>query len=409
VTGLERCAVLFVDDDPRVLQGLRRMLHAERHNWTLQFAASGREAMACLGRDAFDAVVTDLRMPDMDGVELLTFVMEHHPSAARIVLSAEIDPAAGLQTVHCAHQFIAKPCEAGALKSALTRAFALRRLITDHRLKALLSRLHTLPSQPALYTQVVAEIQSPNSSFRKVGELVARDVGMTAKILQLVNSAFFGLPRRIQSPQEAVALLGCDTVKGLVLGVKIFSKFDSRQMKPFGLDTLWQHSLAASQCARTISSAEKLSRQAQAEAFTAGILHDVGKLILAQNFPDSYAGIVRRALMRERPLTELETECFGASHAELGAYLMGLWGLDEDVIDSIACHHCLPRTNPIPPVTTVVYAANALDHLLSTGPADAPAASLDAAVLAHLNIADRFAEWELSCRRLRQEEDGRAA
>lgn len=408
MTHLERCAVLFVDDDPRVLQGLRRMLHAERHHWNLQFAASGREAITCLGRDAFDAVVTDLRMPGMDGVELLNFAMEHHPTVARIVLSGEIDPAAGFKTVRCAHQFIAKPCEAKTFKTALNRAFALRRLIGSSRLKALLSRLQALPSQPALYTQVMAEIQSPNSSFRRVGELIARDVGMTAKILQLVNSAFFGLPRRIASPQEAVSLLGYDTVKGLVLGVKIFSQFDSKRMKPFGLDTLWQHSLAASQCARAISAAEKLSRQAQAEAFTAGILHDVGKLILAQNFPDSYADIVQRSLMRDRPLTELEAECFGASHAELGAYLMGLWGLDEDVIDSIACHHCPLQTNPIRPVPIVVYAANALDHQLSAGPMEATAAPVETAVLRHLNIADRFAEWELNCRRLRQEADGRA-
>jgi len=408
VTHLERCAALFVDGDPRVLQGLRRMLHAERQHWNLQFAASGQEAIACLDRGAFDALVTDLRMPGMDGVELLTFAMEHHPTMARIVLSGEVDPAAGFKAVRCAHQFIAKPCAAEDFKSALSRAFALRRLIGSSRLKALLSRLQALPSQPTLYMQVMAEIQSPNSSFRKVGELIARDVGMTAKILQLVNSAFFGLPRRIASPQEAVSLLGYDTVKGLVLGVKIFSQFDSKRMKHVGLDTLWQHSLAASRCARAISAAENLSRQAQAAAFTAGILHDVGKLILAQNFPDSYADIVQRPLMRDRPLTELEAECFGASHAELGAYLMGLWGLDEDVIDAIAYHHCPLQTNPVRTVPIVVYAANALDHQLSADSTEAPAAPVEPAVLRHLNIADRFAEWELGCRRLRQEEDGRA-
>jgi putative nucleotidyltransferase with HDIG domain len=404
MTHPERCAVLFVDEDPRVLQGLRRMLHGERQNWTMQFAASGHEAIGCLDRDGFDAVVTDLRMPDMDGVELLTVVMERHPNVARIVLSGEIDPAVGLKAVRCAHQFIAKPCAPEALKAALARAFALRRLVGDNRLKALLSRLQTLPSQPALYTEVTAEIQSPNSSFRKVGTLIARDVGMTAKILQLVNSAFFGLARRIGSPQEAVALLGYDTVKALVLGVKIFSQFDSKRMQGLGLNALWQHSLAASQCVQTISAAEKLSRQAQAEAFTAGILHDVGKLIFAQNFPERYADVLQRTRTSGRTLWDLEKECFGASHAELGAYLMGLWGLDEAVIDSIAYHHCPLRTSPVQPVTTVVYAANALEHRLSACPADATAACVDPGTLLHLNIADRFVAWEESCRRHRQEE-----
>jgi len=408
MTAPARCAVLFVDDDPRVLQGLRRMLHAERHHWTLQFAASGREALACLERNSFDALVTDLRMPDMDGVELLTFAMERHPNVARIVLSGEIDPSAGFKAVRCAHQFIAKPCDADTLKTALTRAFALRRLICDHRMKALLSRLENLPSQPALYSEVMAAIQSPNSSCRKVGELIARDAGMTAKILQLANSAFFGLAHRIGDAQEAVALLGTDTIKALVLGAQVFSQFDSKRINALGLDTLWHHCLAASQCARTISAVEKLPRPVQAEAFTAGILHDVGKLVLAQNFPEAYAEILQRAQMRDRTLPDLETERFGGSHAELGAYLMGLWGLDEAIIDSIAGHHGPSPATPAGTVTAVVYAANAMEHLLSAGSPETSTRAVDPAVLARLNIADRFAQWEQCCRRQHQEAAGHA-
>jgi putative nucleotidyltransferase with HDIG domain len=402
------CTVLFVDDDPRVLQGLRRMLHGERRNWSLQFATSGREALAALDRAAFDAVVTDLRMPDMDGAELLAVVMARHPNVARIVLSGEIDPAAGFRTARCAHQFLAKPCAPEALTAALARAFALRPLIRDSRLMALLSRLETLPSQPALYTQVMAEIHCPNSSFRKVGELIGRDVGMTAKILQLVNSAFFGLARRIGSPQEAVSLLGFDTVKALVLSAKIFSQFDAQRMRHLGLDRLWPHSLAAGLCARTISAVENLPRKSQDEAFTAGILHDVGKLVLAQNFPEDYAEALKRAPAAGRSLWELEAECFGASHAELGAYLVGLWGLEEDVVAAIAHHHRPASTVPAGRVTAVVYAANALEHLLSTGSAPGSVAAADPAVPARPDIADRFRVWEQSCRS-RLEEAARAA
>jgi len=408
MTPLANCAVLFVDDDSRVLQGLRRMLHAERHHWTMQFAASGREALTWLERMSFDALVTDLRMPDMDGVELMTLAMQRHPEVARIVLSGEIDPSAGFKSVRCAHQFIAKPCDAEALKGALTRAFALRRLIGDHRMKALLSRLETLPSQPALYTEVMAAIRSPNSSCRTVGALIARDAGMTAKILQLVNSAFFGLAHRIGNAQEAVALLGTDTIKALVLGAQVFAQFDSKRIQALGLDTIWQHCLATSQCARTISAAEKLPRALQAEAFTAGILHDVGKLVLAQNFPEAYAEILQQSQMLGRTLSDREAERFGASHAELGAYLMGLWGLGEGIIDSIAGHHGLSSPTPAAPVTAVVYAANAMEHLFSAGSAEAATRAVDPAVLAQLNIADRFAQWECCCRRHQQEVAGHA-
>jgi putative nucleotidyltransferase with HDIG domain len=406
---VEHCAVLFVDDEPRVLQGLQRMLRAARLNWTLRFSGSGREALELLGREACDAVVSDLRMPDMDGAELLNIVRERYPNTVRIVLSGEMDPAGSFKAVSCAHQFLAKPCDAETLKSTLARAFALRRLIADERLQTLLSRLETLPSPPALYTQVMAEMRSPNSSFRKVGELIAQDVGMTAKILQLVNSAFFGLARRISSPQEAVSLLGYDTVSALVLSAKIFSQFDPKAIKRFDLETLWRHSLAASLCARAISASENLPRKARDEAFTAAILHDVGKLVLAQNFADTYAGVLAQARKTSGQLCRLETECFGVSHAEMGAYLMGLWGLSAEVVDSIVHHHQPPPAESPVRLTAVVYAANALEHLLSPGSAGAPAAAADSADLLQLTVGDRFSIWEEYCRRQRQEEFARGA
>ncbi|HSV92346.1 MAG TPA: HDOD domain-containing protein, partial [Desulfobacterales bacterium] len=265
-----RFAVMFVDDEPLVLQGLQRMLRPERERWDMRFARSGAEALGLLEREPFDAVVSDLRMPEMDGAALLAAVMDRYPHMARIVLSGEMDRELTFRTVHCAHQFLSKPCDADTLKQTLARASSLRRLLNDRKLKSLLPRLESLPSLPALYTEILAEIQAPNSSFRKVGDLVARDLGMTAKILQLVNSAFFGLARRVASPQDAVSLLGYDTVRALVLSAKIFSQVDLSRIPGLWLDALWQHSFSTSLFARAIGVGEKLPRKAQDEAFTAG-------------------------------------------------------------------------------------------------------------------------------------------
>lgn len=331
-TADRRFAVMFVDDEPLVLQGLQRMLRPEREHWDMRFARSAAEALGLLEREPFDAVVSDLRMPEMDGAALLAAVMDRYPHMTRIVLSGEMDRDLTFRTVHCAHQFLSKPCDADTLKLTLARASSLRKLLNDRRLKSLLPRLESLPSLPALYTEILAEIQAPNSSFRKVGDLVARDLGMTAKILQLVNSAFFGLARRVASPQDAVSLLGYDTVRALVLSAKIFSQVDLQRIPGFWLDALWQHSFSTALFARAIGVGEKLPRKAQDEAFTAGILHDLGKLILAQNFPDDYTEAIARSDRHNRPLWEVEIEHFGASHAELGAYLLGLWGIGEDVV-----------------------------------------------------------------------------
>jgi len=381
-----------------VLQGLQRMLRGEREAWTMRFVASGREALSLLEREAFDALVTDLRMPGMDGEQLLNTVKERHPHMVRIVLSGEMNQTSGFKTVRCAHRYLAKPCDAETLKSALSQALALHRWVDDHRLKELLGRLESLPSLPEVYAELLAEIQAPNSSFRRVGDLIARDVGMTAKILQIVNSAFFGLGRRILNPQDAVAMLGYDTLKALVLSTKIFSQFDAKRVRCLDLNALWQHSMNTGMFARTIGVGEKLARTAQDEAFTAGVLHDVGKLILAHNFPEISADVIMRSRAQQRPAVELEQECFGASHAELGAYLLGLWGIGEEVVDAIAYHERPPRTSAPSRVLAVVYAANALEHMLSGTPGEEAAAAVDPEILKQLNVAERFAAWEGTCR-----------
>ena len=407
-TADRRFAVMFVDDEPLVLQGLQRMLRPEREHWDMRFARSAAEALGLLEREPFDAVVSDLRMPEMDGAALLAAVMDRYPHMTRIVLSGEMDRDLTFRTVHCAHQFLSKPCDADTLKRTLARASSLRKLLNDRRLKSLLPRLESLPSLPALYTEILTEIQAPNSSFRKVGDLVARDLGMTAKILQLVNSAFFGLARRVASPQDAVSLLGYDTVRALVLSAKIFSQVDLQRIPGFWLDALWQHSFSTSLFARAIGVGEKLPRKAQDEAFTAGILHDLGKLILAQNFPDDYTEAIAQSDRHNRPLWEVEIERFGASHAELGAYLLGLWGIGEDVVAAVAQHHQPPPAGSAARVTAVVYAANLLEHRLAAEPSveELPAGEVD--TLRQLQVYERIPAWEDACRKIRLEEALRA-
>jgi len=392
------CSVLFVDDEPLLLQGLKRMLRGEREAWTMRFATSGREALSLLEREAFDALVTDLRMPGMDGEQLLNTVKEHHPHMVRIVLSGEMNQASNIKAVRCAHRYLAKPCDAETLKSTLSQVFALRRWVDDHRLKELLARLESLPSLPEAYAELLAEIQAPNSSFRKVGDLIARDVGMTAKVLQIVNSAFFGLSRRILNPQDAVAMLGYDTLKALVLSTKIFSQFDAKRVRCLDLNALWHHSMNTGLFARSIGVGEKLPRTAQDEAFTAGILHDVGKLILAHNFPETYADVIMRSRAQQRPTAELEQECFGASHADIGAYLLSLWGIGEEVVSAVVSHQCPQRIPAASRVLAVVYAANGLEHMLSGTPGDEAAAAVDPEILKQLNVAERFGAWEKTCR-----------
>lgn len=211
--------VLFVDDEPRILDGLRRMLRPMRHQWDMAFAGSGPDALDLLAREPFDAIVTDMRMPGMDGAQLLKEVIKRYPRMIRIALSGQTSSETMFQVSGMIHQYLSKPCDAKILKSALVNAWTVRDHLETVELRELISQIETLPSLPSLYQEIVESVQSNKSSSKEVGRIVSKDIGMTAKILKLVNSAFFGFPRHIANPVQAVVLLGLETIKNLILSI----------------------------------------------------------------------------------------------------------------------------------------------------------------------------------------------
>jgi YesN/AraC family two-component response regulator len=183
--------ILFVDDDPNVLQGLRRMFRPLRHEWDMTFIESGQEALALLAHTPCDVVVSDMRMPEMNGVQLLMAVKERYPHIIRIVLSGYAGHELLLPSVKLAHQYLSKPCDAAILQTAINRTCTLYELLSKETLQRLVAGITLLPSLPTLYQEIMEAVHSPNSSLAQIGKIIEQDLGMTAKILQLVNSAFF--------------------------------------------------------------------------------------------------------------------------------------------------------------------------------------------------------------------------
>jgi putative nucleotidyltransferase with HDIG domain len=390
--------ILFVDDEPKVLDGLKRMLHGMRREWEMAFATSGQDALEILRTQPFDVLISDMRMPGMDGYQLLDRVRRLYPQVVRIILSGYSDHEMILKSVLTAHQFLAKPCEAEVLKATVARAFALRDLLKDDSLIKLISRIDTLPSLPTLYVKVIDELNSPNSSIQKIAEIISRDVGMTAKILQLANSAFFGLSQHVNNPLRAVTILGLDTIKALIMTVHIFSQFDRSTPTGFSITDLWTHSMQCGVLAKTIAKAEDQGRIAVEDAFMGGLLHDVGKLVLIANLSDRYGEAMAIAAETNRPLWEAEHQVFGTTHAQVGAYLMGLWGLPDRIVEAIAFHHnpteCLDQSFS---TLTVVHVADALEHDLPKGMEQETATRLNREYLGRLQLTDRLPSWIAAC------------
>ena len=395
----ERRHILFVNHEPYVQHGLERMLRPMRRVWEMDFAGDARSALERLGEVPFDVVVSDLRMPGMDGQQFLTEVMRRHPQVVRIILTACSEREATLDAMTVSHQLLTKPCDADTLKATIGRALALRGLLDGETpLKALVSRLESLPSLPMLYSQIVEALQSPNVSVRAIAEIIARDPAMTAKILQLVNSAYFGLGRHVADLGRAVTLLGLETIKSLVLTAQVFSQFDPDSLESLSLETLWSHSACTGALARKIVESEEGDESQRGEALTAGLLHDVGQLLLAVNLPNVHTKAVKLAHQEDLQLWQAERQLFGASHGEVGAYLLGLWGLPEGIVEAVAYHHHPDQAPGFgSKVLTAVHAANALAH-------DPSGASLDWLYLETLGLTGRVEIWRRLALGIRQAE-----
>jgi HD-like signal output (HDOD) protein/CheY-like chemotaxis protein len=391
--------VLFVDDESLVLDGLRRSLRPMGAEWDMAFVESGEKALDIMCHLPFDVVIADMRMPQMNGAQLLEEVWKRFPKTVRLILSGHADPELILECVGTAHQYLSKPCQATDLKAAISRASGLEQSLRDESLRNLVSRLDRVPSIPSLYAEMVEKLQDPDVGAEEIGEIVLKDLAMTAKNLKLVNSAFFGLGREVSSPTDAVTYLGLDTIKSLVLSIHAFSQFNNAKFGGFSIDALWAHSQKTAGAAKEIAQIEDAGPKVMDEAFVAGLLHDIGKLILASNFAAEYDSVLETAAGRTATLLEAEQQTFGANHAEIGGYLLGLWGLPVAVVEAIALHH-QPSNSPslaFGPLAAV-HAANGFLNLERNGGKGSLGEELDLKYLGALGLEYRLDAWRAAVR-----------
>ncbi len=391
--------VFFVDDAPEVLQHLRRTLAPMQSEWEMQFFPSAKQALAAIVEQPCDVVVSDMTMPEMDGAKLLDEIRKICPQAIRIVLSGDQSPYNHVRSAAVAHRFLSKPFDGATLKSTIERAEALRALLAQPALRRLVGEIKALPSLPTIYQELTQEMQAPQASLRKAARIVAKDLGMVTKMLQLVNSAFFGLRTRVSDPEQAVALLGFDAIKALVLSTQVFAQFDRAGLSSFSLDDLSRHALLAGTCARRIAKEEGVGQQVVDEAFTAGLLHDVGVLLLAANRPDDYARVLDGIRTTGMTDWQIEREVFGADHAQVGAYLLGLWGLGDGIVEAVAFHH-QPAECALSGFSAVaaVHVGNALaDTQTHRGNDMADIIGLDEAYVVREHLSSRLTRWRELC------------
>jgi HD-like signal output (HDOD) protein len=378
--------ILFVDDDADVREAMQRTLRERRNEWAMEFASSGPAALDQLARMPADVIVSDMRMPGMDGWELLAEVRRLYPQTIRLVLSGHADARSIMRAVGTAHQYLAKPCESAALQAAISQAHMLRRTLNSDRLATLVGHVDMLPSAPSAFKEILACLQRPTASVGDAAKIIGRDVAMTANVIKMVNSAFFGARHPVSTADRAVAYLGLDTLGALVLGHGVFKSGVATGIEGFSLERLWQHSLDVATAARTVALHEKFPQAKADEAFLGGMLHDVGKVVYATRGavpPDWPPATVEEALV------QMDTH-----HADVGAYLLGLWGFPNPIVEAVAFHErpgqtageglCLP---------VLIHIADRLVHRRGAKDPGTVPRELEPGLLEKLGLADHWPEW----------------
>jgi HD-like signal output (HDOD) protein/ActR/RegA family two-component response regulator len=380
--------ILFVDDEPMLLDAMQRLFRAKHPEWEVACAPGGDAALA-LETAAFDVVVSDMRMPGLDGAQLLQRVRRRQPHAVRVILSGFADEEASFRAAGVAHRCVVKPCSVAALEDVIKQAEALHHVLRDPALRSLLGSVDSLPPAPATYLRLTHLLGEPGAGLSQIAGVVAEDGAIAAKLLQLVHSAFFGISHPVTDMTAAIQILGIRTVRALVLGYEVIQCL-AGDVDPagFSLTSPQQHALQVAALARRMARAGL-----EESAFLAGLLHDAGKLVLATRCAPTFAADQRLAAAEGLPLHVIEQQRRGYTHAQVGAYLFGLWGLPGGVVKAVANHHAPTARGPAgePDVAGIIHLADALVHERTDG--SGFRSRIDLGYVEAAGLVDRLAVW----------------
>jgi HD-like signal output (HDOD) protein len=383
--------ILLVDAAPAAVAQLQQSLQLLRPQWEVAASTAATAAMVTLSQRRFDAVVCDIGSPALDGPQLLTQVRDRHPNLVRLCLTDSTDDGAFLLAMPVTHQFLGKPCNVENLCEVLDRICSLRDILRSGAIHELIGNLKALPATPHTFQALSEAIARPNAHAADITQIVSNDTALSIKVLQLANSAFYRRGAPVTSIQAAISYAGLEMIKSLALSACVFSALDASPAAIKRLQDLQGRSLRKAHFARMLL---RESRHAD-EAFTAALLLDIGQAVLALSAPDKFEQMIELARASGRPWHEVEPEVFGAAHPEVGAYLLGLWGLPLDLIEAVAYHHTPSRVQHVH--TSMLAAVHVADAVVDAT-ADRPAKlldRLDASFVARTGVSRCLTAWNI--------------
>ncbi|MBK7863768.1 MAG: HDOD domain-containing protein [Archangiaceae bacterium] len=352
--GLKR--ILFVDDHRALLTALRHALRPQRARWEMEFVADGNAALAAMAQRPFDVVVSDLKLPDIDGVRLLDQVRAQYPTTARVMLCAVAGPEDVVRAAPVVHRMLPKPFPVPRLESELEQSLETQAHLQDQAMRALIGRIGDIPVVPAIYVELCEASRRADTDVERLATIVARDPAVAAKVMQLAGSAYFGqVPTSLR---QAVFFLGDELIKAIALSTHVFARGDDDPSLPNEL----RASTIAASAMSAVALVRRLSPQRAELAAVSALLRDFGTLLLVDAMPERMRTVADLARRSRKPRTAIERELLGVTHADVGAYLLGLWGLPPPVVEAVAHHHD-SAYEPKDLNSSVALASQLVDHV----------------------------------------------
>lgn len=389
---MKRC-IYVVDDEAEVTDTAVLIMRGMDSQWEVTGFKDPLEALAAVRAKAPDLILADQLMPQMQGSQLLEQVRAVSPKTIRIIMSAH----AGLNKltlITSAHQYIAKPFDTIELRRVIGRSFAAQGRLEDSDLQAVATSLRSIPSLPGTYDALLRELRNDRNATTNIARLVAQDPGLTAKVLQLANSPLFGQHYLIDSPIEAVMCLGTDMIAAVVLAQSLFHHYESVSAAAMDWRKVWSHCWHTAYLTQHVCREMKFTRIAGEEAFLAGLLHETGRFVLADNYPERFRAACQGAEKMASPLVPRLREVFRASPYQVAAYILELWGMPANAIGAIAAQDA-PAADQANGFTlaSVLYVADGIAS--RQAPPDAFALEeWDSAYLEAVGCLESIPEWE---------------
>lgn len=326
--------ILFVDDEPGVRRIYEELPSFFGPDYSLTIAESGEEALSHLRSQRYDVLVSDLSMPEMSGSELLQRVAHQSPSTARVVVSGFPDELTVAKCLTAGHRYFTKPFNPVTLIQSVTALCRARDAVVNEKVRQVVGRIEALPTPSETYLQMVRAFNSSKTQISEIAEILAREPSLSAKLLQMINSAMFGVSHQIISLEESIQRMGLGPLKALILATQVFDLFFQKPGFKSKLQEIWTHSSNVAHRAREIAEERNWSSEECEECFFAGLLHDVGRVVLV-----ACPEVERKALFPDYDVGHDDHSAqFALSHsidAEAGAYLLSLWGIPDPIVDAV--------------------------------------------------------------------------